>query len=132
MNREHAIVVGGKPQERTLLADALRPAKLLTPLPLHEHHDNLWRPPRTDAQDLGGWPKPPPDGSRIDLLLAATLLLCGGESDPELSEVVGVDPCRTTGPVHLGNHVALANAAAAVAVIAVWPTRTARRVRRLP
>jgi hypothetical protein len=26
---EHAIVVGGKPQERTLLADPLRPAKLI-------------------------------------------------------------------------------------------------------
>src|SRR6266511_3231948 len=64
---------------------------------------------------------PPPDGSRIDLPLPATLLLCGGESDPELSEVVGVNPCTTTGPVHLGKHVALADAAPTVAVIAVWP-----------
>jgi hypothetical protein len=47
--------------------------------------------------------------------LTATILLCRGESDAELFEVVCMDPSTTTGPVDLGNHMALANAAFPVA-----------------
>jgi hypothetical protein len=95
--------------------DALRPAKLLTPLPLYKHHDNLRRPPWADLQDFRRWTESPPDSLRIDLLLTATILLCRGESDSELFEVVCMDPSTATGPVDLGNHVALANAALPVA-----------------